>query len=416
MTNRRQLLKFLSVAPLLNPLRTLAQPSGSFAGKFLVTIQARGAWDTTCFCDPKENQPGELPITNWSHSDGTQRAGNIDFAPFAENQRFFTKHAQNMLVINGVDAQTNSHSIGETVNWSGRTALGFPTLTAMYAAQFGAHLPMAYVTFGGFNRTENLLRATQLGWSVSDIGELLRPNQHNNMPMMDPELWALITRVNATNALPDNNTIAGNRSSRQAYRSSIAAIEPLKDFADTLPTQDQWESRTKYGFLRQQVQFTIAAFKSGAAIAADLVQGGFDSHEENDLYQEIHLRELSTGIDFLWDSAEAAGIADRLVVVIGSDFSRTPYYNSGRGKDHWSVGSFIVMEKGVSYTNRQIAGTDEGQNALAIDPQTLQPSGFGVKMLTSHVHTALRQYMGLEDTNFSRLYPFRDSVHFRFFG
>ena len=70
--------------------------------------------------------------------------------------------------------------------------------------------------------------------------------------------------------------------------------------------------------------------------------------------------------------AEEAGIADRLLVIVGSDFSRTPYYNSAQGKDHWSVGSYIIMEKGKRYTNRYVDGSDEGQNSVKIDPATLK--------------------------------------------
>ena len=88
-----------------------------------------------------------------------------------------------------------------------------------------------------------------------------------------------------------------------------------------------------------------------------------------------NLNELTSGIDYLWEAAEEAGIADRLLVIVGSDFSRTPYYNSAQGKDHWSVGSYIIMEKGKRYTNRYVDGSDEGQNAIKIDPATLKASG-----------------------------------------
>lgn len=94
-------------------------------------------------------------------------------------------------------------------------------------------------------------------------------------------------------------------------------------------------------------------------MAADLNLGGFDSHENNDVQQESLLDELTDGIDYLWEFAEETGIADRLMVIVGSDFSRTPYYNSGDGKDHWPIGSYLIMEKGVDYTNRFIDGTNE---------------------------------------------------------
>ena len=54
---------------------------------------------------------------------------------------------------------------------------------------------MSYVTFGGFNRTENLVRATQLGWSVTNIRELLRPNYDNERPMIESELWSLVKQL-----------------------------------------------------------------------------------------------------------------------------------------------------------------------------------------------------------------------------
>ena len=40
---------------------------------------------------------------------------------------------------------------------------------------------------------------------------------------------------------------------------------------------------------------------------------------------------LDDGMSF--DELAAAAI-DALLVIVGSDFSRTPYYNSGDGKDH----------------------------------------------------------------------------------
>ena len=53
------------------------------------------------------------------------QAGNIPYAPFANNTAFFEKYHSRMLVINGVDAQTNSHTVGIVHDWSGRTAEGY---------------------------------------------------------------------------------------------------------------------------------------------------------------------------------------------------------------------------------------------------------------------------------------------------
>lgn len=419
MKTRRDILKLAALAPFMGSFPTLASAATPFAGKFVVTIQAVGAWDVTCFCDPKENQPGEMPITNWSKNNETQSAGNIRFAPFANNEAFFKKHASKMLIINGVDSQTNAHGIGETVNWSGRTAAGYPTLTALYSAINAPNLPMSYVSFGGYSRTENIVRSTQLGWSVNQIAELLRPNSNGDRSVIDNELWSLIKTLHGNDsraALDTSTLIAGNRRSREAYLESMLAVDPLVEFGEMLPSRDDIAPRGDNGFLKQQAQFAVLAFKAGVSVTADMNLGGFDSHENNDAEQEPLLSELTEGIDYLWDAAEEAGIAERLVVIVGSDFSRTPYYNSGDGKDHWPYGSYIIMEKGANYTNRVVTGTDEVQDVLKVDPVTLKPSGFGTKIETSHVHDALRDYLGIASSPITKLFPFNETEKFDFFS
>tara|TARA_B110000977_G_scaffold201026_1_gene293780 strand:+ start:1547 stop:2857 length:1311 start_codon:yes stop_codon:yes gene_type:complete len=419
MKSRRAFIKFAALSPLASALPVLSCAATPFSGKFVVTLQAIGGWDVTCFCDPKENQPGEATITQWSKTDEAKSIGRIKYAPFAKNEAFFRKHASKMLVINGVDTLTNAHSIGETTSWSGRIASGYPSITTLYSAAFAPDLPLSYITFGGYNQTENLLRATQLGWSVSEIKSLLKPNSYQDGSMIDERLWSLIKTFHVNDiesTVKSSQITAGSKATRKDYITSLRAMDPLSKFSETLPDRFDWEQRTENGHLRQQVQFTIAAFKAGLSASADLYHGGFDSHGENDAFQTVALNELTDGIDFLWDAAEEAGIADRLIVIIGSDFSRTPYYNSGDGKDHWSVGSYIIMEKGKGYTNRYIDGSDEGQNALKIDPNTLQRSGFGTKILTSHVHGALRDHLGLANSAAADLFPLRNTERFNFFS
>ena len=116
-------------------------------------MQADGGWDPTSFCDPKANTPGEKVINHWAETDEVRQAGNIPYAPFAGNQRFFEKYHRMILVINGVDAQTNAHSVGIVHNWSGRNSEGYPTLGALCAAHYAPALPVPYLSFGGYSVT-----------------------------------------------------------------------------------------------------------------------------------------------------------------------------------------------------------------------------------------------------------------------
>ena len=82
---------------------------------------------------------------------------------------FFEKYYQHMLVINGVDAQTNSHTVGIVHNWSGRNSEGYPTLSALLAAYYAPALPIPYLSFGGFSVTSGITRFTRI-----DNANLLR--------------------------------------------------------------------------------------------------------------------------------------------------------------------------------------------------------------------------------------------------
>jgi len=122
--NRRGFLKALAIAGGASSLPFVAPSLYAQSApqtKFLINLQLEGGMDVTSFCDPKVNVAGEREINRWARTAGVQTAGNINYAPFANNAQFFQKYYRDMLVINGVDSQTNSHSVGIVNNWSGRT-------------------------------------------------------------------------------------------------------------------------------------------------------------------------------------------------------------------------------------------------------------------------------------------------------
>ena len=417
---RRTLLKGLLAAAIGAPgFRLPLVNAAGHLGKLFVFVQADGGWDPTSFCDPKANTAGEPVINHWAQYDDVRQAGNIPYAPFANNVDFFTKYYPRMLVINGVDAQTNSHSVGVTHNWSGRNSEGYPTLSALLAAYYAPALPIPYLSFGGFSATSGITRFTRI-----DNANLLRDIAYPVTDMFSDADWAALERHRAETterlaATP--NLLSGDERHLDFYQSAFAT-EGLKAYADALPPDDQledWEEGPN-GFasdLRHQAQLTVLAFKTGVAVSADLYLGGFDTHTNHDPDHEWLLGALTGGVDYLWEYAEAHGVADRLVVVIGSDFGRTNFYNSQSGKDHWPIGSYIVMEKNQPWTNRVAGETDELHFAYRVDPRTLQRDDqSGTIIYPKHVHKALRRYLGVEYSAGALRFPFSNTEDFAFFG
>ena len=399
-------------------------------GKFYVFVQADGGWDPTSFCDPKDNVPGEPVINNWAQTAEIREAGNIRYAPFANNEAFFEKYYERMLVINGVDAQTNSHTVGVVHNWSGRTSEGYPTATALLAAHYAPDLSVPYLSFGGYSETAGIARFTRM-----NNPDLLRNIATPHIPHWDADAryfndadWTALEARRAASAERLGNVadlLPGEARNRAFHTSAFAAADGLAAYAAALPSNDELEQPERYpganlnyySDIRRQAQLTVLAFKTGVAVSADLWLGGFDTHAYHDQDHSWLLGNLTGAVDFLWDYAEEHGIADNLVVVMGSDFGRTNAYNAKYGKDHWPIGSYIVMEKNQSWTNRVVGLTDERHFAERINPTTLERDNHnGSIIYPKHVHKALRRHLGIEQTPGALRFPFNNTEDFAFFG
>ena len=389
------------------PLRVYSAPE-DYAGRFLVVLQMDGGWDVTQLCDPKTNTPGEPDINEWANSGDIQTAGRLNYAPVASNQRLFENHFSKMLVINGVDAQTNSHTTGVLHNWSGRNAAGLPTLTALFAAQNAPGLPLAYINNGGFADTAGLIRYSRLN-DYNALIQLLDPTllpwdreralrRSSDVARVQRFQQEAIERKLASQTLTprqrDNLTAYLNARSSRSTLTQFQSILPDRDSiqpAVSLPALN-WQSN-----LLRQIQLTLLTFKAGVGAAGDLILGGFDTHVNHDVKHAELYAHFADAIDYFWNYAGELGIADRITLVIGSDFGRTNFYNADNGKDHWPIGSYIVMEEAPSWGNRTVGITDGLHNASKINPATLQEDSLnGITLHPKHVHKALRRYVGVD--------------------
>ena len=419
---RRAVLQGLLAAGAAAGFRLPLVHAADYRGKLFVFVQADGGWDPTSFCDPKPNTPGEPVINHWAEREEIRQAGNIAYAPFAGNEAFFEKYHRRMLVINGVDAQTNSHTVGIVHNWSGRNSEGYPTMAALLAAHYAPDQVVSYLSFGGYAETAGVARFTRI--HDADLLRTVATPRVGMGELFGDADWATLTAARASTderLLGAPQLLPGDERHRAFYRSAFAA-EGLRAYADALPPEHEIERREEgppgfYSTLRRQAQLTVLAFRTGVAVSADLWLGGFDTHTNHDPDHEWLLNNLARSVDYLWDYAEEHGVADRMVVVIGSDFGRTNFYNSVAGKDHWPIGSYIVMEKNQPWTGRAVGETDGLHFAYRINPRTLRRDDRGGTIIfPKHVHKALRRYLGIESTDDAQRFPFNNTEDFAFFA
>ena len=321
--NRRQFCGSLLAVGASAGFRLPLANAENYRGKLFVFVQADGGWDPTSFCDPKTNTPGEPVINHWAASAGIRQAGNITYAPFANNSRFFEKYYSRMLVINGVDAQTNSHTAGVIHNWSGRISEGYPTTTALLAARNGPGLAMPYLSFGGFSNTAGVTAFTRLN-DPEHFQAIAKPEWNpwnEERPFLGGADWEALQRYRAARVrrlVAAPNLLPRAEHNRSLYEAALqpSATEGLREFADMLPSRDELQPAEEFenghwSELKRQAQITVLAFKAKVAVSADLYLGGFDTHAKHDLEHEWLLGNLTDSVDYLWDYAEVQGVANR---------------------------------------------------------------------------------------------------------
>jgi hypothetical protein len=157
--------------------------------------------------------------------------------------------------------------------------------------------------------------------------------------------------------------------------------------------------------LSQQAEIALASFKAGVCVSANLSIGQFDSHANNDRDQMKLIPEFLAGIAYIVRRAGELKIRDQLVVIIQSEMGRTPNYNNGNGKDHWSIGSAMFLGRGIK-GNRVFGATDDKQFGIALDPRTLKlDKEKGIRVRPEHIHQSLRELAGIADHPLSKKFP-----------
>jgi len=384
---------------------TNAETEG-YPGPYYVVYNASGGWDTTYLMDPK----GVDGINRLDQQGDILTVGNHRVAPIAKhiakgmsNEDFFAKYGSELCVFNGLDLSVNNHTPCARYMATGKLdSLAYPTFPALVAACYGAEAPLAFLTFGNYSATGNLVPMSRVPY-LQSLRLLARADsvEGGTHPYQDAFVADRIERAlegQFEARVSDARLPRVERSQSMLYaaQTNSKALRRVVPFLPKEPAKER---------LAQQNDIALAAFKAGVCVSANLSIGQFDSHNNNDADQMKLIPEFLAGIDDLLCKAEALEIRDKLVVIIQSEMGRTPNYNNGNGKDHWSISSIMFLGPGI-VGNRLIGATDEKQQLVPIDPQTLKtdPVG-GIRVRPEHIHQSLREFASIENHPLSQRFP-----------
>jgi hypothetical protein len=282
-------------------------------------------------------------------------------------------------------------------------SLAYPTFAALVAACQGPTCPLAFLTFGNYSATGNLVAMSRIPYlpSLSRIANADAVEGNAKAPYHDEFALDRIEQ-----ALADKNSAGGQsprlprleRAENMLYAAQVNS-KALERVTPHIPKDIPKER------LAQQAEIALASFKAGVCVSANLTIGQFDSHANNDPDQMKLIPEFLAGIAYLLRRAEELQIREQLVVIVQSEMGRTPSYNTGNGKDHWSIGSIMFIGRGIQ-GNRVIGATDDKQFQVTIEPTTLalKPDQ-GIRVRPEHVHAALRELAGISQHPASHRFP-----------
>lgn len=425
---RRDLLKMSAVlgasaALPWMPRHTAAQSNG-YPGPYWIFITASGGWDPRFLFDPtlqvEQNriytEIGKVGNIEFAPIDATPDEFGLELAegdalPYLNPERFLTKFGNRLTVFNGVDTSTNNHDAGQMAFTSGSLQDGLPALGALLASTYGASEPLPFISFGGYDKTYDVAPLSRIQ-STGILRDLAAPNVANPNDAEPrhyhrPDVYARIRQVQSerldelleTQRLPKLGSAMLGLKEARVTDQQLAALQ-VPTLIDLPGNLNGAENLVRSG------QLALESFRAGLSVACNLSIGGFDTHGNHDTDQRRSLIQLLTGFGALLDEIDRLGLKDKVYVVVGSDFGRTPHYNgdgNGSGKDHWPVTSTLVVGPKIE-GNRVIGATNAKQEARLVDPKSLAAGSSGVKLTPTQIQAALRKLAGI-DPELERAFP-----------
>jgi hypothetical protein len=424
-----------------------------WGGPYFLHMHASGGWDPTMLCDAKITAGGVTPayenrlVTEVADMNGifvptATSAGKFllrnNNNPVEDPQNFFATVGKDVLVLNGVDTQTNNHDTGVQGLACGHNDVELPALAALFAGKVAKQInvPMAFLAGGAYNRTGDVVGVSRFpGDKVALLTDPYKAAPQDEKALLSEVAVRRIAELREERfaRLEASNTLPRTRRTFNAFRDAAkggASVNLLKSVAGapdptidlfandlapdtraylTAPINAQANAPARFVDIGRPLETILRCFAAGVSASATFQQGGFDTHSDHDTSQGNAMSVFLSRLRYVLLRAQQLNLRDKLFIMVTSDFGRTPRYNTGNGKDHWNVTSVLVAGPGIR-GGRAIGKTDEGHKAMRVArgnvAQVLPDRDTnGVRIHPSHMHRELRRVLGVDQTPFIGQFP-----------
>jgi uncharacterized protein (DUF1501 family) len=329
---------------------------------------------------------GVSQLETWDPKPGTNTGGPFQAIPttvpgthICQLLPYTARQAHRLAIVRGVNTAEDDHGKGAYIMQTGRRqvpAERYPHFGSVAAKLLGnedsplpGYIHVAPRGESGFNRNDAAFLGPRYASVTLGDGQppanLLRPPTLTELA--DMERNEIRARL--------NNRFAETRRSAdtEAYTNSFAQAQQVMQRGQLFNlSQESMATRDRYGHHEFGRHMLLARRLLEAGVSfVKVTHSNYDTHHENFDFHIEQLGEFDKTFATMLDDLEQRGLLDKTLVVVMSEFGRTPTINRNYGRDHWSRAWSIAMagcgvrggacigrtnDNGTAVTDRQVHG------------------------------------------------------------
>lgn len=320
-------------------------------------------------------QGGVSQFESWDTKPGTRYGGPFRAIPtsvpgiqICELLPHTAQRMHRLSIVRSVNLKTNDHTIGRLRLEKGRMAGDFPyvgSVASKYLAPPDPPLPgFLHITTRGLNDNTNAFLEAQhaqlklLGVNAPE--NLVRPAG------LDEEA---ARRRNEFRRLANERFggRGGQPAFTEAFDSSFEMARRLMKRKSLFEKEPSAKDVERYGSHPFGVRCILAReLLNNGATCVKVTHHGYDTHAENFNFHLEQLEEFDRTFCMLLDDLHDSGMLESTLVLVYSEFGRTPKLNQRYGRDHWGA-SFSVALGGCGIVPGTVVGATNAEGTEVSD-------------------------------------------------
>ncbi len=282
------------------------------------------------------------------------------------------KHADQLAVLRGMQVQTGAHAEAQ---YQARTS--FKKIGSIVHPNMGAW--MSYIKDG--DKIKEIPDNVLISGPSDHPGSGWLPKRYSPLPILDPakglESSIVADKVKfatRTDILNNLNKVNSSNAEVNAYREFYdATIKLLK--SRELDTFDLSKEN-----LTMKMAFGDNKFGQGCLLAKRLIQlagtkfieirsGGWDMHTGLEIQGSKLMPQIDQGVSALINELTKLGLMSKTLIILATEFGRTPKINDGLGRDH-HPGAFSCALIGAGIKGGTVHGVTDEKGDTVVEGKT----------------------------------------------